>query len=352
MFFRSEEYLRKLENAIRPGTRGARARRQKAELAKAFHDRTVANLMRSRPAPRSPEYVAKRRLQYEILRRHGPWEERGGYKQLLISEYAEAFPKSGLSQPVQRVKALIREAQKAGLLPRVYSNFEVDGDGEAVNIDIYGASPDGQLALVQVRHYYKGRRQAWSSTRKSYFVLGPGDGGLHRVEVSGRKVHAAIEKDDDPVSPLLAVASALPEPWRELLAGPRAPWSRQRDTSRGPIRKWTAYKLVRVEETGDFASPYDEAFRYHLNATSKQAVKPDHGGGLYVYDDPEALEEAFYGGRLLPERCYQPGKYAILECEVWGRVIEYGRKKAVSYVKPRRVYKEIVLDRNYLRQAN
>ena len=90
--------------------------------------------------------------------------------------------------------------------------FDRRGQGEAVNVSIYGIDiANGQpLGVVQVRQYrrtrYQARHDMGGSVRKNYFLVGRNEGtGLPFAHAIGsRVVHAAVARDPSPESPVTA----------------------------------------------------------------------------------------------------------------------------------------------------
>lgn len=137
----------------------------------------------------------------------------------------------------------------------------------------------------------------------------------------------------------------------------------RRQTPTRTVQRQTRYKVVRVVAQEPPSPPiyrslYDAAYVYALDTTYRQAAKPDHEGGWYVrpllwQDTPHffgdavgprrTLEDAFRRGDIIDMP--PPGTYAILECDVWGRCIEYSNgKEAWTYLKPVAVHSTFTID--------
>lgn len=99
--------------------------------------------------------------------------------------------------------------------------------------------------------------------------------------------------------------------------------------------KTTAYKLVQVID-GRYYSIYDRSVEYMLGEQKKEAAKPGHRGGYFSYPTQDRVLELFHNKQLFPYQCYrEPLQVALLECEIGGRIIEYGNGKLAStYLKP------------------
>jgi hypothetical protein len=119
-----------------------------------------------------------------------------------------------LARALQGVERVLAELQTGNadehLAPawEVGAAFDGDGAGEAVNVSLYGVDlVDGQpLGVVQVRQWRKRRSWEFARIRKNYFLVGRNEGtGLpfaHPIE--SRVVHAAVQRDPAPESPVTA----------------------------------------------------------------------------------------------------------------------------------------------------
>ncbi len=99
-----------------------------------------------------------------------------------------------------------------------------------------------------------------------------------------------------------------------------------------------SYKVVRLIE-GRYFSLYNPEIEYVLGQRVKQPAKPKHGGGFFSYPTIERGMEyladcvesiPFHEDHVTPQ-------LALLECEVGGRIIDYGHKMASTYLCPLRV---------------
>lgn len=106
----------------------------------------------------------------------------------------------------------------------------------------------------------------------------------------------------------------------------------------------TAYKLVKIVE-GRFVSLYDQNTVYELNKRLADKAQSDHEGGYYAYPTIEGLKRSWGDKSLVPKECYEDvEKLALLEVELGGRTIEYGRKIAATYIKPLRLIETIEIE--------
>lgn len=100
----------------------------------------------------------------------------------------------------------------------------------------------------------------------------------------------------------------------------------------------TSYKVVRLID-GRYYSLYDPSVEYVIGQRMRQAAKPGHAGGYFSYPTQETGEEYLAGcARSMPfhEDVATPA-LALVECEIGGRIINYGHKMASTYLCPVRV---------------
>lgn len=170
---------------------------------------------------------------------------------------------------------------------------------------------------------------------------------------------AALD-DEDRQRVLDAVADGKAPSWA------KAPGKLRSERRVAARETQTAYKIVRISDDGRYVSAYDGVTEYALGKRLAERARPDHGGGYYSYPSADGVEERFWHGALLPERCYVPGaRYAVLEVEIGGRVVVYGGdeyfddmgvlretpiKLASTYLTPRRVLDETLVWAAHLAQ--
>lgn len=144
-------------------------------------------------------------------------------------------------------------------------------------------------------------------------------------------------------------------PWRELGDALRAliksavqeqgpSWARspgKLQAERNPPAKpvaMTSYKVVRVI-AGRYFSLYDPEQEYLLGERLKEPAKPKHGGGFYSYPTVEQGTEYLIDclASIPFHREVATPQLALLECEIGGKIINYGHKLASTYLLPVRV---------------
>lgn len=108
--------------------------------------------------------------------------------------YNELFGQVAQEQ-VHDILATFRPA-----LPETMVEFDKAGRGDAINHDLYGYDPERQLAVVQVRHAFRARRNGYLNVRKGYYLVGYTETGApFRHPVSGHAIQAAARNDgNDP----------------------------------------------------------------------------------------------------------------------------------------------------------
>ena len=152
----------------------------------------------------------------------------------------------------------------------------------------------------------------------------------------------------------------LPDETRQAIlnaATKRAPsWARlpgklRANYAKPASRKQTSYKLVRMDENR-LVGLYDGS-EYVIGKRLAESVSPKageidwdgdrvHAGGYYSHPSPEQVETMWANGNLVPARCVQPGRYALIECQISGRIVRFPNgKMASTYLTPVRVLKTI-----------
>jgi hypothetical protein len=174
----------------------------------------------------------------------------------------------------------------------------------------------------------------------------------HGTEVYGRKRHERVQKGQ-----FYRYYRQLPTgdweqmPWRKInddlrsliieiveMTGPE--WARKPGklkAERNPPSKviMTSYKVVRVIE-GRYWSLYDPTQEYILGERVKQAAKPKHQGGFFSLPSIEKGTDYLTScAHCVPFHSeIETLEVALLECEIGGRIINYGHKMASTYLKP------------------
>lgn len=104
--------------------------------------------------------------------------------------------------------------------------------------------------------------------------------------------------------------------------------------SRGPVQKSIKYKKVAIDPDGDLVSVYDGTV-YEIGKTLRQACRPDHNGGWYVYETAKDADTAKFPNDSRHLDLFLSGDTALLRCEVWGRCESYASgESAWTYCKP------------------
>lgn len=100
----------------------------------------------------------------------------------------------------------------------------------------------------------------------------------------------------------------------------------------------TSYKVVRLID-GRYFSLYDPTQEYILGQRVKEPAKPKHGGGFYSYPTLDMGTEFLTDcvAALPFHREVETSHLALLECEIGGRIIDYGHKLCATYLCPVRV---------------
>lgn len=126
----------------------------------------------------------------------------------------------------------------------------------------------------------------------------------------------------------------------------KAPGKLRTQYDKPASRKRTSYKMVRMD--GDsLVSIYDGETVYTIGKRLAEAVgahagefnwmteKNVHDGGYYSHPTPEQVLALWNSGNLVPASRKTSGKYALVECEISGRIVEFPNGKLAStYLTP------------------
>lgn len=103
-----------------------------------------------------------------------------------------------------------------------------------------------------------------------------------------------------------------------------------------------AYKLVKLDDQGRLISLFDGETEYTLNKRLTQKARRNHDGGYYAYPTIEGLKRARATGDLVPAECLQGvDRLALLKVELGGTIINYGHKRAATYLTPLEIVETI-----------
>lgn len=177
--------------------------------------------------------------------------------------------------------------------------------------------------------------------------------GYHGTEAYGRRKEKHVQKgqlyryyqQQASGEWLQLVWRQLSDELRQLILDLEKPeWARQPgklSSERKPPAKaviMTSYKVVRLIG-GRYFSLYDPTVEYILGERVKQAAKPGHNGGFFSYPTTEHGQNYLTScARMVPFHPeVETPALALLECEIGGRIINYGHKMASTYLCPMRV---------------
>jgi len=106
---------------------------------------------------------------------------------------------------VVRADEIISNFKQA--LPETFVEFDKAMRGDSLNLDLYGYDPEQDVAIIQIRHFFRRYRRGYANIHKDYVMVGRNEitNELFRHPVSAHSIHAAIRKDEnDPVAPIRA----------------------------------------------------------------------------------------------------------------------------------------------------
>jgi len=242
-------------------------------------------------------------------------------------------------------------------------------DGFPGNLDsTYFTATDCEPFVEAKRvHYYDGNgsRRSWGAPQVTttivvdecdFLALHFGFSHKHRGGQAWR--YYVMDKG----TPTRKLWRSLTDDERQLVLDneDKAPrWAKSPGKLRADYRKpthtaFTGYKILRDKGDGTFSSLYDGT-EWEIGKRNGEAVDPrsgsdgwgnhHHGGGFYVHKEVDSLMKLWEQRDLVPERCYEPGQYALVECECSGRQAHFSSGKvAVTYCKPVKVQSHISLE--------
>ena len=220
----------------------------------------------------------------------------------------------------------IRKAVSNGLVPGDKAEFNKRGRGEAVNKDIYASTANGQLVLVQVRHF---TRTKYSSTRYEYAVT-DGENVIWLENGVKNLVKRAGKQEGCPVDgPLQAIYKHLPAEWQARVK----PVLGEDFKLTGPAYWHYGWKLMQ-EIDGVLCSLWDAS--PWTGNKRHEPVAPAHGGGLYCYLTKELAKKLATAEWV--QKTVQADDLRLVEVAFRGPILRYGDKIAASTMKPISVF--------------
>jgi hypothetical protein len=110
-------------------------------------------------------------------------------------------------------------------LPDTFVEFDKKMRGDSLNLDLYGYDPEQDVAIIQIRHFFRRYKNGYANIHKDYVLVGKNEetGEFFRHPVSAHAVHAAIRKGG--ADPVAVVRAAQRWMWnvtdKQLAAGIR-----------------------------------------------------------------------------------------------------------------------------------
>lgn len=111
------------------------------------------------------------------------------------------------------------------VLPETFVAFDRKMRGDSLNLDLYGYDIEQDVAVIQIRHFFRRYRNGYANIHKDYVLVGRNEitNELFRHPVSAHAVHAGIRRDDQ--DPVAAVRAAQRWMWgvsdKQLASGIR-----------------------------------------------------------------------------------------------------------------------------------
>lgn len=197
--------------------------------------------------------------------------------------------------------------QFKSVLPETFVSFDKKMRGDSLNLDLYAYDADQNVAIIQIRHFFKRYAKGFANVHKDYVLVGQNEitGEFFRHPISAHAVHAAIRKN--PSDPVAAVRGAQRWMWK-VTEKQLASATRQGDILMVPSRKPSAeYEEIAetvftVGETHEIRSP--NIFVKKDRSGEVLDVVAMHPSVLHTkrqHDPIFADEERFYSIRVAQE---------------------------------------------------
>lgn len=211
---------------------------------------------------------------------------------------------------------LINEAAKKKIIADDYDTIEFDrkgcADGSALHHELYDMAKNA--AIVSIRRT-EGTRYGVKTLSKTYML----------IERKNRKITAV-----EITIPVAKYAKMKILHFGNIIAV--AQGKKKITLLNATHQVHHGYKAVRRSDDGSLVSVWD-ASPWEIGKTRIEAARDDHSGGLYYYQDINAMLEAAKSNAIFAESM-QHSRLVILEVEASGVHIQYGKKLAATRITP------------------
>lgn len=211
---------------------------------------------------------------------------------------------------------MINEAVKKNIIPKDYDSIEFDkkgrADGEALHHELYDFAKNA--AIICIRRT-EGTRYGVKTLSKTYML----------IERKNRKITATEIK-----IPVAKYAKMEILHFGDVIAVARGKKKNTLRYATGEVHR--GYKVVRRAEDGTLVSVWDGS-RWEIGKTRTEKASANHKGGLYYYQDINAMLEAAKTNSIFGESI-QHNRLVILEVKASGVHIQYGAKLAATRITP------------------
>lgn len=192
-------------------------------------------------------------------------------------------------------------------LPETFVSFDRKMRGDSLNLDLYAYDAEQNVAIIQIRHFFKRYARGFANIHKDYVLVGQNEitGEFFRHPISAHAVHAAIRKN--PSDPAAAVRAAQRWMWK-VTEKQLANGERQGDIFMVPSRKPSAdyveiaEKVFTVGGSHEIRSPSIFVKKDHNDeVVDVVAMHPSVLHTKQQHDPIFANEERFYSIRVAQE---------------------------------------------------
>ncbi|MCL6449013.1 MAG: amidoligase family protein [Armatimonadetes bacterium] len=272
------------------------------------------------------ETERRKRIVQSCLQRISAWSGRGGYGELTAADCVRELGEfcCQTTHPAMQsyidAQNILDDAQEKGIIEAPGFWGYRNGGYEAVNLDIYAAAPS--VCIVQERVTQCPKRDYYSNTKKTYYLIGYTDEGrsniIHEI-LSGQFVHAAIARDNAPAAPILAALKRMIAESRNDL--PVDFWCREAEREPRPTWAMVKEKIRERREAPKLDGVYDIV-----------AIRDQMTFGLEI--EGAEVSDAAPCYRVHSEHCGEEAVSDIFTFAKWARAGRTQTQRIIQYSQP------------------
>lgn len=227
---------------------------------------------------------------------------------------------------------LIKAAEISGAIPGSYDTIGFDrkgrADGSALHHDLYDFAP--RAAIVCIRRT-EGTQYGVKTLSKTYMLI-----ESRRRKITAREITIPVAKYAKMQMLHYGDIVAIAQGKKRITLV--TPGQLRRQEMLKTVHR--GYKAVAIDQDGRYISVWDGS-PWEIGVARIEVAHQDHIGGLYYYQDFQAMLEAAKNNGIFG-RSKNHHRLAVLEVEATGIHIRYGHKLAASKITPVRQIASII----------